>query len=301
MKEKNLIYTKDVAAILGLDARTVKAYVQRGLLTCFESKFRGRANTLLFSRDEVERLKSTMGDIPDLELKVDALRKELRSEEVRLRDEIKSMKKWASSYKGMLSRKSTFIEIISGVIGTLAEISDAPLSKRDVDILKDIVSGESPTDISKEHGITYERLRQISNHALRVLAKRVPDGIMDATIRKDNEIASLRSTVKTLMSANDRLRLSVTKKKGVTPEVIDGSVYARPIRDLFLTARAANVLRAVGVETIGELCSLSEDELMGWRGFGLVSLNDVSVKLARIGLSLGTMPRVERLSYLYRD
>lgn len=301
MKEKNLIYTKDVAAILGIDARTVKSYVQRGLLSCIESNYRGRANVLLFSRDEVERLKVSLGDIPDLEEKVAALRKELHSEEVRLRKEIDEAKRSASSYKGMFSRTSMFVHVVIGVINTLANISDTPFSDRELDILKDIVAGATPSDIGKAYGISYERVRQVADKALRKLMRRVPEDVVNATIGKDNEIASLKETVRKLTDANDRLRLSATKKKGATPEVIGGLIYERPIRDLFLSVRADNVLRAVGVETIGELCSLREKDLKGMRGFGHVSLMDVTKQLGRLGLSLGTMPRAPRLSRLYRD
>jgi DNA-directed RNA polymerase subunit alpha len=57
-----------------------------------------------------------------------------------------------------------------------------------------------------------------------------------------------------------------------------------PIEDLDLTVRSYNCLKREGINTVGELIALSQDELMGIRNFGSKSVDEVRDKLAERGL-----------------
>jgi DNA-directed RNA polymerase subunit alpha len=59
------------------------------------------------------------------------------------------------------------------------------------------------------------------------------------------------------------------------------------ISELDLSVRSANCLSSERIETIGELVSRSEAELLKVRNFGKTSLREVKKKLADMGLSLG--------------
>lgn len=59
------------------------------------------------------------------------------------------------------------------------------------------------------------------------------------------------------------------------------------ISELDLSVRSANCLASERIETIGELVSRSEAELLKVRNFGKTSLREVKKKLADMGLSLG--------------
>lgn len=61
----------------------------------------------------------------------------------------------------------------------------------------------------------------------------------------------------------------------------------RPVDDLELSVRASNSLKAANIRAIGELVSLTEDELMEFRNFGKKSLDEIKSILAPLGLSLG--------------
>ena len=296
---KAFIYTKDVAAMLGIDRRTVMSYVRRGLLNCTEGEVKGRGKAILFSRDEVERLKSSLGDIPDLEEKVRALRKEYDDEARAIEKDIDDLQRGARSYKRMFAKKSIFLELCASAIESIGSLGMEPFTKREVAILRLLMSGEPIPEVAKRFDLTGERVRQVANRAMRLLVKRVPDRVADEMEQMQKKISDLEATVEQLNKDNDKLR-TIAKKKGAM-DVVDGTVYSRPIRDLFLCVRADNCLRVMGVETIGELCSLKPKELLGWRNFGHQSLLDVTNKLASMGLALGTMPHVDNLSYLYRD
>jgi hypothetical protein len=59
-----------------------------------------------------------------------------------------------------------------------------------------------------------------------------------------------------------------------------------PVGDLSLSARAAKVMRRMGLTTIGQLVMKTGDELLEERNFGVTSLYEVREKLKKIGLCL---------------
>lgn len=70
--------------------------------------------------------------------------------------------------------------------------------------------------------------------------------------------------------------------KGQAPE----SVLNKPISVLDLSVRARKALQMLNVQTIGDLATRTEAELMGVKNFGATSLVEIKEKLANFGLSL---------------
>ncbi len=60
-----------------------------------------------------------------------------------------------------------------------------------------------------------------------------------------------------------------------------------PIQELELSVRANNCLESIKIDTIGELVSIPEADLLKVRSFGKTSLREVRRKLADIGMTLG--------------
>jgi DNA-directed RNA polymerase subunit alpha len=60
-----------------------------------------------------------------------------------------------------------------------------------------------------------------------------------------------------------------------------------PIQELELSVRANNCLESAKVETVGQLVTMTEADLLKIRSFGKTSLREIRRKLADIGLSLG--------------
>ncbi|MHC4641017.1 MAG: DNA-directed RNA polymerase subunit alpha [Planctomycetota bacterium] len=60
-----------------------------------------------------------------------------------------------------------------------------------------------------------------------------------------------------------------------------------PIQELEFSVRASNCLESAKVETVGQLVSMTEANLLKIRSFGKTSLREIKRKLADIGLSLG--------------
>ncbi|MCL6592426.1 MAG: DNA-directed RNA polymerase subunit alpha [Alicyclobacillus sp.] len=59
-----------------------------------------------------------------------------------------------------------------------------------------------------------------------------------------------------------------------------------PIEELDLSVRSYNCLKRAGINTVGELCSRTEEEMMKVRNLGRKSLEEVVEKLTALGLSL---------------
>ncbi len=73
--------------------------------------------------------------------------------------------------------------------------------------------------------------------------------------------------------------------KGQAPE----SVLNKPISVLDLSVRARKALQLLNVQTLGDLATRTEAELMGVKNFGATSLNEVKEKLSNYGLTLRTL------------
>ena len=61
----------------------------------------------------------------------------------------------------------------------------------------------------------------------------------------------------------------------------------RPIAELELSVRARNCLDGANIQTLRDLVSLSENEVMNLKNLGKTSLTEIKTKLAERGLSLG--------------
>ena len=60
----------------------------------------------------------------------------------------------------------------------------------------------------------------------------------------------------------------------------------KPVGDLQLSVRARKALQLLNIQTLGDLCSHTEAELMGVKNFGATSLTEVHEKLGALGLGL---------------
>src|SRR5919197_3214387 len=72
---------------------------------------------------------------------------------------------------------------------------------------------------------------------------------------------------------------------------------ALPIEELDLTVRSYNCLKREGINSVGELISRTEADLLDIRNFGQKSIDEVKMKLAGMGLALkDSSPVIDRAS-----
>ena len=77
------------------------------------------------------------------------------------------------------------------------------------------------------------------------------------------------------------MRRSPASAGNVAPELLSKSVA-----DLELSVRSRKALQRLNINTLGELASRTEDELLGCKNFGQTSLNEIKQQLGTFGVSL---------------
>ena len=109
-----------------------------------------------------------------------------------------------------------------------------------------------------------------------------------------NEAASImRKHINPFMSYNNVTRASQPEEEIVS----DGTSGDRdleeklklPISVLEPSARTRNCLETQGIQTLGQLITFTEHELLKFRNFGVTSLNEIKDKLAAFNLKIGQM------------
>jgi DNA-directed RNA polymerase subunit alpha len=71
----------------------------------------------------------------------------------------------------------------------------------------------------------------------------------------------------------------------------DPDIVSRSVTELELSARSRKCLQRLGISTLGELSSRSEQELLSIKNFGQTSLNEIKRRLTELGMSLRATPR----------
>ncbi len=66
----------------------------------------------------------------------------------------------------------------------------------------------------------------------------------------------------------------------------DPAILVKPVAELQLSVRARKALQRLNIQTIGELASRTESELLGVKNFGQTSLNEIRQRLGEYGLTL---------------
>ncbi len=115
----------------------------------------------------------------------------------------------------------------------------------------------------------------------------------DGSITPKDALASAGDTLRTLLTlVADMSEEPQGLSLGETSAVGSGSPdLDLPIEDLDLSERPRNCLKRAQVNTIGELCLQTEDDLLAITNFGQKSLDEVIQKLDERGLSLRTKDR----------
>ncbi len=127
------------------------------------------------------------------------------------------------------------------------------------------------------------RVEQATNYD-RLVIEIETDGSITAAEALASAGATLRSLVDLVATMSD-------EPKGLElGEIVDAAVSSPdldlPIEDLDLSERPNNCLKRAQVNTVGELLTKTEDDLLNITNFGQKSLDEVKAKLDERGLTL---------------
>ena len=107
----------------------------------------------------------------------------------------------------------------------------------------------------------------------------------------DGRIRPRQALQEAARQLTDFLRLFTNGYEGPRTEVRNRVGRAvindeRPVEDLELTVRSYNCLKREGVDTIGQLATMTEEELMNIRNLGMKSVDEIRSKLIEYGYQL---------------
>ena len=77
---------------------------------------------------------------------------------------------------------------------------------------------------------------------------------------------------------------TATPALNIAPDLMN-----KPVTELELSVRSRKALQRLNINTVGELASRTEDELLGCKNFGQTSLNELKQQLGQLGLTLRTL------------
>lgn len=122
-----------------------------------------------------------------------------------------------------------------------------------------------------ELGVTRERVRQLESKALRKLTGH----LNDLRCVPYSELTSIRRE-------NAQLKQLVDDQKALVDK--HEQLMARPITELDLSVRAYNCLKRAGIDTFGDLCSLTDAKVQRLRNLGMKSYREICDAMKEAGL-----------------
>jgi DNA-directed RNA polymerase subunit alpha len=80
--------------------------------------------------------------------------------------------------------------------------------------------------------------------------------------------------------------LLTARRPSVVAENLNPEIMGKSVADLELSVRSRKALQRLNINSIAELASRTEDELLGCKNFGQTSLNEIKQQLTSFGLGL---------------
>ena len=103
-----------------------------------------------------------------------------------------------------------------------------------------------------------------------------------------NEIKALlaQKGLRLGQAAEDPAKASVARRVTAAVGNLPPEILNKSVGDLELSVRSRKALQRLNINSLGELASRTEDELLGCKNFGTTSLNEIKQQLATFGLGL---------------
>ena len=108
----------------------------------------------------------------------------------------------------------------------------------------------------------------------------------NGSITPREAVASAGGTLLELTQLFSALAEAQSMQVGPAEDESHPSDYSITVEELNLSVRSYNCLKREGINTVGDLVTKSEAELMDIRNFGQKSIDEVKAKLEELGLGL---------------
>ena len=266
----------EAAKILGCHVQTVANYAASGLIDEISRTTAGGKVNFFYDEDQLKEL------VPDL-TGLSTLREKIFEEKAILEAELKALQEKRDAVKeerlilsGDLYRADSYRKLI-GSTWAFAFRAYPDLDRDRYHLLVDaIVEGKTVNEMASILAVSPERVRQLLTKMGNHIAQRT--GVEDILERYQKENWELEAKVKVLTAQIEAVGAN-------SAEVVSAATI--PLKRCGLSVRTYNVLHSVlGFSTLGEVATLTTDQLRLTRNLGRKSYNEVLEVLHKNGLQL---------------
>lgn len=158
-----------------------------------------------------------------------------------------------------------------------------PLYEREKGIVLGILEGgKTFVEVGKDYDLTAERVRQIFNKAIRRLRYAFQQYVAEQD-KLHKELERLRTENLSLRMIIKDANLDETKRHDFSTE--QARILATPIKDLDMSIRAKNCLRAAELYTLSEVLQTPIRDILKLRNFGKKSVREIRDIFDKLGIS----------------
>ena len=278
----------EVADIYGVDPQTISNYVTKGVLAPAKCS----KGHMMFDIQTVNSLRTSVEEIEQCKFKAEQLKAEMNAQN---RESTRELETARQAVGLNINKKSN---VGSDMLRSMANVALGQSSDRMMEILSRYLSGNSIDQISNEFKLTGSRVLQIINKAVNMISQLRPyDEIVTELEEVKSENARLRIQVK-------NLQMELTTAANIPSEAMEeindydyhmNELLNTTMFDLNISVRTLNGLRALDIETLGDLLCYTPEDLLRIHKFGRKSLNEVQELLETMNLQLDMKAEVERL------
>lgn len=266
----------EAANILGCHPQTVSNYATAGLINEIRRPGQSGKDHPFYDEDQLKALSPELTSLT-------TLRQRIAEEQTALAEELKALEEKKEAVKeerlllsGNLYRVEAYRKLITDTWAFAFREYPELENGRYRTLIDSIVEGKTLPEISKTLGVSNERCRQLLTKMGNQLAGRT--GVEEVLERYQQENWELAAQVKVL-------KAQIEAGGNSAAEVVSSAMI--PLKHCGLGTRSYNVLHVeYGFSTLGEVTTLTEEQLRKTRNFGRKGLAEVTEVLHRHGLQL---------------
>lgn len=292
VNNKTMLTKSEAAAFVGRSEQTIYNWVKSGFI---HSSKDGR--TVLISKEELQEYIKSVDTERKMKQRLDEMTAEYRKKIAALRYELKMIETTGIS--------NITKELLLSVVNMAFD--DSIINERQKNMLSSILDGKTLDEVAFEFNVTRERVRQIAYAAAyqvgNVMNYREVQ-LESREVKKENEKlkAELIETIKENVRLKDLLGGAMNNDTNAIKHNMISKISDDPnqksldnivdklnmtIDSCDLSVRTRNCLHSISVRTLGDLCTLDENELLKCRNFGMKSLKEIRDYLTTQGLRIG--------------
>lgn len=257
-----MVSRNEAAEILRCTPQTVSNWVKKGVLK--SHKINGR---LFVDADTIDILKDTAIEMETAKKEVEALRDDYLRQKQELETLVNAKREELGLYK------SSFISrITKDMIAAMLKSYGDCLPQREYETLCSIMKNGDLDYIADLLDLTPMRVMQIADRA----CKRIRFIRYDK-VREENRV--MRSRIRELEKMNEKLKLGIPLEPQVGNPLLEKEVV-----ECDFSVRALNIMRHLGIETVGDLIKTKRIELLKCRNMGRKTLAEIDKFIETNGL-----------------